>query len=114
MQISELARRARVSSRALRHYEEVGLLVPERTPGGYRDYDPADVDVVARIRLMLDAGLGTTQIRRYLSCVAAGEDGHDVILCADLRGALDAVAQRLDDETQRIERTRKALCAFTG
>lgn len=109
MRITEFARKAGVSPRALRHYEEQGLLIPARTPAGYRDYDFADLDVVARVRLMLDAGLNAATIRRYLSCVASGEDGHDVIMCADLRGALDEVACRLDRDADRIARTRGAL-----
>ena len=38
MRISELAQRTGVSAHALRHYERIGLLVPARTAGGYRDY----------------------------------------------------------------------------
>lgn len=36
MQIGELARLSGVSARALRHYEDRGLVIPNRTAGGYR------------------------------------------------------------------------------
>jgi len=41
----------------LRYYEEQGLLRPERTGSGYREYAEGDVDRVGRIRCMLSAAL---------------------------------------------------------
>ena len=38
VRIGQLARRSRVSVRALRYYEEQRLLESARTPGGQRDY----------------------------------------------------------------------------
>ncbi|MGY4719972.1 MerR family transcriptional regulator [Naumannella huperziae] len=109
MQIGELSARTGVSPRALRHYEEQGLLNPHRTSGGYRDYAEQDAGTVERIRVMLAAGLGTATIRRYLDCLAAGEDGLQVQLCPDLRRELAKVEQRLDREDERVRRTRAAL-----
>lgn len=43
MKIGELGRRAGVSTRTLRYYEEQGLLEPTRLPNGYRSYDEKDV-----------------------------------------------------------------------
>jgi DNA-binding transcriptional MerR regulator len=49
--IGAAAARAGVSERALRYYEELGLLNPAgRTPGGLRRYSEADLARVARIR----------------------------------------------------------------
>jgi DNA-binding transcriptional MerR regulator len=49
--IGAAASRAGVSERALRYYEELGLLSPAgRTPGGMRRYSEEDLDRVARIR----------------------------------------------------------------
>lgn len=36
MTIGQMAREAGVSTRTLRHYEEQGLLAPQRTDAGYR------------------------------------------------------------------------------
>ena len=38
MQISELARLTGASTKAVRYYEDLGLLEPLRLPNGYRDY----------------------------------------------------------------------------
>jgi DNA-binding transcriptional MerR regulator len=49
--IGAAAVQAGVSERALRYYQQLGLLVPARTtPGGLRRYSEADLARVARIR----------------------------------------------------------------
>jgi MerR family regulatory protein len=39
MRIGELAQRAGVSTKALRYYEQLGLVTPGCRPNGYRDHD---------------------------------------------------------------------------
>src|SRR5271154_4217658 len=48
--IGAAAERAGVSERALRYYQQLGLLVPASTPGGLRRYSEEDLARVARIR----------------------------------------------------------------
>jgi DNA-binding transcriptional MerR regulator len=49
--IGEAAVRAGVSERALRYYQQLGLITPSGiTPGGLRRYSSEDIDRVARIR----------------------------------------------------------------
>jgi DNA-binding transcriptional MerR regulator len=49
--IGAAAHQLGVSERALRYYQQLGLLVPARTtPGGLRRYSPADLARVERIR----------------------------------------------------------------
>ena len=48
--IGAAAARAGVSERALRYYQQLGLLVPACTPGGLRRYCDEDLARVARIR----------------------------------------------------------------
>lgn len=98
MRIAEAARRAGVSPRALRHYEEAGLLAPARTAGGYRDYDAADVARAAQVRTMTAAGIGTALIRRYLDCVG----DTTLELCPDLRAELEALGARLAAEQEEL------------
>ena len=49
VRIGELGRRAGVSTRTLRHYEDLGLMPARRRANGYREYDEQDVVVVAEI-----------------------------------------------------------------
>ena len=57
-----------VSLRALRYYQEIGLLTPSgRTPGGLRRYSQADLDRVGRIReLQTLLGLNLDEVRAVL------------------------------------------------
>lgn len=112
MLITDFSRRAGVSARALRHYEAKGLLEPERTSAGYRVYREGDLATVARIRLMIDAGLSTSVIATYLDCVRVGEGTHHLQMCPTLRAELDKVADRLDRDSAQLAETRRALCAL--
>lgn len=69
MRIGELSRRTGASPRALRYYEEQGLLSPTRLPSGYREYGERDVMTVRRIRVLISAGLGTSVIAEIVPCV---------------------------------------------
>jgi MerR family transcriptional regulator, repressor of the yfmOP operon len=66
--IGAAARECGVSERALRYYQQIGLLSPSgRTPGGLRRYAPADLDRVRRIReLQTLLGLNLDEIRVVL------------------------------------------------
>src|ERR1022692_5109666 len=66
--IGAAAIHAGVSERALRYYQELGLLVPAcTTPGGLRRYSDEDLDRVARIReLQTLLGLNLDEIALVL------------------------------------------------
>ncbi|WP_128378778.1 MerR family transcriptional regulator [Streptomyces cavernae] len=71
MRIGELADRAKVSTRALRYYEEQGILSSERTPSGQRVYPESAVDRVRLIQQLYSAGLSSRLIASFLPCVDA-------------------------------------------
>lgn len=61
LKIGELARRTGLTVRALRHYDDIGLLQPSaRADNGYRLYGPADIARLVRIQSLrrLDVSLG--------------------------------------------------------
>ncbi|MFE1944995.1 MerR family transcriptional regulator [Streptomyces massasporeus] len=76
MRIGELADATGTSPRALRHYEQAGLISSERAANGYRLYDAAAAVRVRNIRQLLDVGLTLDDARVFLPCldgdVAAG------------------------------------------
>ncbi|WP_327110107.1 MerR family transcriptional regulator [Nocardia sp. NBC_01730] len=114
MLISELAELTGVSARALRHYEDRGLLIPARNSNGYRDYSESDVTRVAQIRTMISAGLGTSIIQRYLDCARTGDHGISLEMCPDLRAELDALAKRLDTRQAELRETRRRLTGLAS
>ncbi len=67
LRIGEVARRAGVTTRTLRYYQEVGLLSPSTTPGGTRVYSDDDVERLRRILELRDVmGLDLDRIRSIL------------------------------------------------
>lgn len=67
MRIGELAERAGTTTKTLRFYEQAGLLPePDRTPSGYRDYDPAVLDLLAFVKAAQAAGLTLAEIREIV------------------------------------------------
>ncbi|MEN8614250.1 MerR family transcriptional regulator [Dehalogenimonas sp. THU2] len=67
-QVSEVARRAGVSIRTVRFYEEKGLLeAPDRTSGGMRLYDSRDISRIKLIRRLRNVGLDLDEIKGTLS-----------------------------------------------
>jgi DNA-binding transcriptional MerR regulator len=64
--IGELAAATGVTARALRYYEEQGLLDAERTPGGYRRYGPRAVTRVRNIRTLHAVGFTLTDMLLFL------------------------------------------------
>lgn len=72
MKIGELAHRAGVSPRALRYYEEQGLLSPERTASGQRRYTEGSVELVRLFQQFYAAGLSSRAIATLLPCVNSG------------------------------------------
>jgi DNA-binding transcriptional MerR regulator len=69
MRIGELASASGVSTRALRYYEQRGLIEAGRQSNGYREYEQAAVTRVQNIRTLLDAGLSAEDIRGLNSCL---------------------------------------------
>jgi len=61
--IGEVANMAGLSQRALRHYDEVGLLTPsERTDSGYRLYTTQDLERLQEILLYRELGVALDRI----------------------------------------------------
>lgn len=69
MRIGELARVTGTTTRALRHYEQEGLIASRREANGYRDYDEGAVTRVRNIRQLVDAGLTLDDVRHFLGCL---------------------------------------------
>ncbi|XXX81410.1 MerR family transcriptional regulator [Sorangium sp. So ce134] len=73
LKIGELARRTGLTVRALRHYDEIGLLVPSaRSKGGYRLYDRKDVARLYRIQALRRLDLSLADIQDLLDNAAGG------------------------------------------
>jgi DNA-binding transcriptional MerR regulator len=107
MRIGELARRTGVSVRALRYYEEQGLLVPARNPNGYREYAEGAVDVVGCIQLLYAAGLSSEKVAEVLP--AACREAVGVVISGELTAELATVQDRLVAEIEERQASLRLL-----
>lgn len=109
MRIGELAQRTGTTPRALRYYEQQGLLAPDRGESGYRDYDDAAVSTVGQIRGLLAAGLGTALIAEILPCLQERSIRPPGPLCPELRDGLAAERARITATIAALQQTRGVL-----
>lgn len=103
--IQDVARIAGVSSRTLRHYDQIGLLPPSdvRT-GGVRYYDDAAIRRLQRILLLRGLGLPLIDIATVLD-----EQTDEVAALRRHLDALRAEVGRLSRQIASVERTITAL-----
>lgn len=91
MRIGELARATGCTPRALRHYEQAGLLTSVRSANGYRVYDAERAVVrVRNIRQLIEVGLTLDDVQAFGPCL----DG-DVLGAPPSDGALRIARDRL-------------------
>jgi DNA-binding transcriptional MerR regulator len=64
---AEMARRLGVSSKALRVYEQAGLVTPVRTQAGWRAYGPAQIARLHQVLALKSLGLSLKQIKDLLA-----------------------------------------------
>ncbi|MPY11738.1 MerR family transcriptional regulator [Arthrobacter bussei] len=95
MRIGAIAERAGVSTRALRYYEEQGLLPAQRTARGQRVYEEAAVERVQLIQQLFAAGLASRTIVDLLPCVDRGEASEDAL--ALLKQERDRITESIAD-----------------
>lgn len=69
--ISVVAQLVGTGQQNIRLYERKGLLTPDRTAGGTRQYSDADLAVLRRISELLDEGLNLAGVARVLELEAA-------------------------------------------
>ncbi|MBZ2196145.1 MerR family transcriptional regulator [Occultella gossypii] len=91
--VGELAELSGLTVRTLHHYDDVGLLRPERTPAGHRIYRREQVERLYRISVLRRFGTHLDEIARAL-------DDPSWTLDDALRGHLAA----LEDQVLRTER----------
>ena len=106
---SEAARRLGVSVKALRLYEERGLVAPARTPAGWRAYGPEQMAEAAEVVALRRLGLNLAQIARARTGEAASLESalaaHEVALQCRIR-ELGATLERVQGVRTELARGR--------
>ena len=108
LKIGEFARRASVSLRTLRYYEELGLISPSaRTKGGFRFYRCEDLDRLRLIRDLQELGLTLEHIRDILNAPDPRTSRHGFL--DHVRKALVEQQRLVDEQISALESQRARL-----
>lgn len=99
-QIGAVADRVGLSLRTIRHYEEVGLVIPSgRSTGGFRLYSDDDIDRLEQVKVMKPLGFSLEETAELLESRAAATHGT----------ATSDQLDRLDEFATRAEATCEVL-----
>ncbi|MER5308681.1 MerR family transcriptional regulator [Streptomyces sp. NPDC002773] len=112
MRIGELSERTGTPRRLLRYYEEQGLIVADRQPNGYREYDGSNVDRVLQIRGLLDAGLPTRIIKQILPCLNKPRVIHFPDATPEMLATLEEERDRMTERICCLTRNRDAVAEY--
>jgi DNA-binding transcriptional MerR regulator len=102
---SEAARRLGVSPKALRLYEQRGLLVPVRSAAGWRAYGPAEMARAGEIAALRALGFSLAQVARVLQ---GDPQGLEPALAAH-QAALEGRRRQLAGTIERVRLLRDGL-----
>lgn len=106
LMIGEAAELLGVTRKALRHYEKLGLVMPERGDNGYRQYGPEEILRLQRVRQLQSLGLSLARIKRVL-----GEHDNESLWSSVLESLLDEIEGEIALLEVRRERVAHILDA---
>ncbi|MFE9835727.1 MerR family transcriptional regulator [Streptomyces sp. NPDC005551] len=107
IRIGEVARGAGVSVRAVRYYEQQGLLIAERSPSGQRLYRQDAISLVRFFQQMFAAGLTSRRITELLPCWDSGHT--DAEQRAMLRAERERIQAKIDDLQVALDHLDKVI-----
>ena len=105
MRIGELGEKADVSTKAIRYYEDIGILPePERTASGYRDYDEPALERLRFIKAAQAVGFTLGEIKEVL---VFGDRGRAP--CMHVTQLMQERIRNLSEHIRGLERMRSEL-----
>ena len=86
--VKELSKISGISTRTLRYYDQIGLLVPPRlSSSGYRIYGESEVDILQQILFYRELGVSLDEIKKLLNAPDYDKE-------QSLQNHLDALVQK--------------------
>jgi MerR family copper efflux transcriptional regulator len=103
--IGEVAKQSGASRKALRLYEQAGILPePRRTASGYRVYGTDAVDLIVFVRQAQRLGFTLEEIKEIVSIKRAGH-----VPCPHVLGLVRRKADELDQRLRDLTKVRSGL-----
>ena len=122
--INDVAEEVGLTTRAIRYYEEQGLLTPTaRSSGAYRLYDAEDIEQLRTIKALRDdAGFAVAEIatlladesarqRNKAAFVATTDDAERRAIVLDAIARLERQQELLDSKIERLTQMRNDVAA---
>lgn len=105
LRIGELADHVGVSAKAIRYYEEVGLVPrPRRSESGYRLYSSSDEDRLRFIAAARRVGFALGEIKEMLALRERGQPP-----CGYVAGAVERRIRELDQQLAQLRALKRDL-----
>jgi DNA-binding transcriptional MerR regulator len=103
--IGEVARRSRLTPKAVRLYETRGILAPaERTSAGYRTYTDSDVEILRFVRQAKTLGLRLEEIKGILDL-----QRHGAQPCSTVEQLLKTHIREIDQTINDLRALRRTI-----
>ncbi|MGF3053983.1 MerR family transcriptional regulator [Microbacterium sp. YY-03] len=116
LRIGEVAESTSLSLRTLRHYEDIGLVIPSaRTEGGFRLYGAEDIARLMIVRRMKPLGYSLEEMRALLDVVdALRRTPGDPQLRTELEAILDEARSRRERLATQVAMADEFLAQLDG
>lgn len=102
--LSALTRRFGVTPRAIRYYEEAGLIAAERDPMNARRFDGEQQERLAEIVRLRRAGLSLNEVRSFFSLRDDADGGAENFVLERLAARRDRLLAELETVEQAMGR----------
>lgn len=102
--IGNISQKLGISPRTIRYYEELGLIVPRRSDGGFREYSDLEVEKLHTILRLKKLNLSLEEIQQLIrlrQCV--GEKGSVRELFKQLHRRLHEFEEKVNEYKEGIE-----------
>ncbi|KJC64643.1 MerR family transcriptional regulator [Agreia bicolorata] len=96
-----------VSPKALRGYEQLGLIVPSRDTNGYRLYDRQQVAAAKQVHQLNELGIPLRDMAPFVDCMNSGSIHADA--CPSSLAEYRRAVERIDRTIETLTRQRDAL-----
>jgi len=104
LKIADAAKHSGLPIKSVRYYADIGLIVPRRSPNGYRDFDDNDVQRLAAVRRARALGFSLDDCRKLLTFYA-----HKTRASARDLKQIDAFIARIDQREAELKLFRATL-----
>ena len=104
MNIGDASERSGLPAKTIRYYQDIGLLKPDRSENGYRDYSTADVHRLKFLQRSRSLGFSVEECRQLLSLYG---DSHRE--SADVKAIAEVKLVEIDRKIAELVSLRETL-----